>query len=53
MSDILSAAQQCKCIIENDISIIRVQNSHQSLHQTVSISGEISKFEKALRNLAS
>ena len=52
MSDILSAAQKCKSIIENDLSINRVLFSHQSIPLAVSISGKISTFEEALRNLA-
>lgn len=55
MSDILLVAQECKNIIENEITINRDKYILQSINkliQDVCITGKISKLEKSLRLLA-
>ena len=53
--DILSTAQECKYIIENEISIERItyiNSSKRRVDIAGCISGNIPKFEKTLRTLA-
>ena len=55
MSDILLVAQECKNIIENEITINRDKYILQSINkliQDVCITGKISKLEKSLRLLS-